>query len=292
MGARGPSWYQFTIARRRAWVLTDGPVGRVLPTEEFPGAAGQEMREVLGRHHLPTEYLDMEQNCLVVEAEKGLILFDAGMGSSKLFGPDTGRLPQSFKDAGLDPQDVSAVFITHGHPDHLFGVTDAEGNRCFPRAEIMISREDFEFWTSDETASRSEFLAQNVAGARERLRAYSERIRFIGEGEEPVAGVRAVSTSGHTVGHLSFMLGAGEERCFVLGDCGYHFAVSLVRPDWHSSFDTDPELAVATRKRTLCGVADESIRVLGYHFPFPGIGYIDRVGRSAFRFTPQPMDLR
>lgn len=291
MNSRGPSWYRFVIGGRDAWILTDGPLGKVPPAEEFPDVAPASMRELLDGQHLPTDHLTFEQNCLVIRTPQGLALFDTGMGASDLLGPDAGRLLRTFEGAGLDPADVTAVFLTHAHADHLFGLSAAGRSVCFPNAAIFISRADVEFWTSPETAAQNDFCAANVSGAKERLAAYADALRFVADGDEPLPGVTAIATPGHTVGHLSYLIGAGDERCLVLGDTAYHFAISFSHPEWHSSFDTDPVVAAETRLKILGFAADQRLRVIGYHFPFPGIGYVDRLSSASFRYVPEPMDL-
>jgi hypothetical protein len=66
--------------------------------------------------------------------------------------------------------------------------------------------------------------------------------------------------------------------------------MSVQRPDWHVSFDTDKEAAAATRKRLFDQVATDRIPVTGYHMPFPAVGYIEKSGGD-YRCVPASYQL-
>jgi hypothetical protein len=61
-------------------------------------------------------------------------------------------------------------------------------------------------------------------------------------------------------------------------------------PDWHGDFDDDKDRAVATRKRILDMVATERIWAIGFHMPFPSVGFIERAGTS-HRWVPATYQL-
>jgi glyoxylase-like metal-dependent hydrolase (beta-lactamase superfamily II) len=50
----------------------------------------------------------------------------------------------------------------------------------------------------------------------------------------------------------------------------------LQRPNWSPIFDYDPAQAIKSRKAILDRVATEQTMVMGYHFPFPGLGHVVR----------------
>ena len=291
MKKSGLSWYEFTIGARRAWIVSDGPIGEVLPLEEFPLVPEAEMRDILQANHLPVDQLHFEQNCLVVEGEGGLMLFDTGMGASDLFGPYAGRLLSSFREAGLSTCDVKAVFLTHCHADHIFGIASDDGKAAFPNATLYLSEADHRYWTSGDTADRDDFCALNVRGVLERVPLYGENVHFIRARDEPLPGVTVMATPGHTIGHLSCFIGAGQEKTIIMGDTANNLVISFARPEWHSSFDTDPDIAAKTRADLLALAAGDRLRVIGYHFPFPGIGHVERMG-AGFRYIPEPMNFR
>jgi hypothetical protein len=66
--------------------------------------------------------------------------------------------------------------------------------------------------------------------------------------------------------------------------------VSLQRPDVHLDVDDDKEMAAATRKRILDMVATDEIFVIGFHMPFPGIGFVEQA-HGGYRLVPHGYQL-
>ena len=50
-------------------------------------------------------------------------------------------------------------------------------------------------------------------------------------------------------------------------------------------------MAIITRNRVLAEAADSGVLVVGYHMPFPGVGYVERAGES-YRRVPATYQLR
>jgi glyoxylase-like metal-dependent hydrolase (beta-lactamase superfamily II) len=91
---------------------------------------------------LPNDNAVLEQNALVLNTGDKLILFDTGLGTLDLFGPTTGKLMNSLKQAGID-----AVVMSHAHIDHCGGCMAEDGSHHFPNAEYYITETDYKFWT-------------------------------------------------------------------------------------------------------------------------------------------------
>ena len=66
----------------------------------------------------------LEQNSPIVNTGDKVILFDTGMGTSKAFGPTTGQ-QKSMAEAGIKPEEIDAVVLSHAHIDHIGGIVDA-----------------------------------------------------------------------------------------------------------------------------------------------------------------------
>src|SRR5262249_60160221 len=125
-----------------------GPVGEqntncstALPKKKFG--------KPLANNFFPTYNVVPQQNAPVINTGDVVALFDTGLGTDKMFGPDTGRLPANLRAAGFDPKDVDAVVLTHAHPDHCFGLMGDDGARIFPNAQIYMTQADFDFWTTE-----------------------------------------------------------------------------------------------------------------------------------------------
>jgi glyoxylase-like metal-dependent hydrolase (beta-lactamase superfamily II) len=196
---RRPPSYRFKIGSIEATAISDGPLSLGEPKPDvFIGLSKEEFGKTLTENFLPTDNVVLQQNALVINTGDLVALFDTGMGTNKMLGPDTGRLPTNLKAAGIEPKDVDAVVLTHAHPDHCFGLMADNGAPTFPNAQIYMTQADFDFWT-DEAKLSNDMLKAFVAGARKQLLPNRDRMVFIKDRQEFLPGVQAVSAPGHTV---------------------------------------------------------------------------------------------
>ncbi len=287
-GLGQPPWYRFAIGDLEATVMSDGLMNIGSAADHFPQADPDALQGVMADAFLPVEPVLLEQNTLILNTGDRLVLFDTGTGGAPVFGDAHGRLMDNLRAAGFDPAAFTDIVLTHAHPDHCFGLVDADGAPNFPGAALHLSQADFEFWTNEDMLGAEGLIGMIVEGARRNLLPLRDRIAFVEDGQEVLPGVTAMATPGHTVGHTSFVIASGDATCFVIGDTAHHAAVSFRHPDWGFSFDTDPEAGAQTRRRVLDMLATERMRIVGYHFPFPGIGHVSRKD-DAFRYVPEPI---
>jgi glyoxylase-like metal-dependent hydrolase (beta-lactamase superfamily II) len=90
--------------------------------------------------------------------------------------------------------------------------------------------------------------------------------------------VKAVAIRGHTPGHSGYLVTSRKLSLFYLGDAVHHFVVSLRKPGWTNGFDGNAEIAQASRSNLLADLARTGQLVYAMHFPFPGLGNIQRKG--------------
>ncbi len=98
----------------------------------FANASKERLDQVLRGHNLqPEQWVEWINLyiCLAVNTGEHRVLVDTGADA---LGPNTGRLLQNMQAEGIAPGDIDTVILTHGHPDHIGGDTDAEGNQLFP----------------------------------------------------------------------------------------------------------------------------------------------------------------
>ncbi|HEX4891969.1 MAG TPA: MBL fold metallo-hydrolase [Hyphomicrobiaceae bacterium] len=284
---QAPYFYRFPLGKFQVTMVSDGPLPLGDPTGAFLGASKEEISKMLTDNFLPPDNAVLEQNSPIVNTGSNLVLFDTGMGTQKMFGPTTGRLIQSMREAGIAPAQIDAIVISHAHIDHIGGMVNAANQRIFPNAKVYMSQADFDFWTDDKDPKKNKDF---VAHARKNLLPYRERITFFKDGQEILPGITAISAPGHTVGHTIFMINSdGKQACFV-GDLTHHQVLLLERPRLEFAYDTDPKQSAETRVKMLDMLAKDKIPLMAYHFPWPGYGYVAKQG-DGFRYFPTPMEI-
>lgn len=205
------------------------------------------------------------------------VLIDAGAGGTWV---DTaGKLADDLQSASVAASDIDLVVLTHGHPDHLWGVIDDfDDTLRFPRASYVMPRAELEFWM---TPRRAEALGAGegvIAGARRVLGRIGDRLRPFGPDEEISPGVAFLSAPGHTPGHCAVLARSGGESLIVASDTLFHPVVSVEHPDWSPQQDMDGAAAAVSRRRLLDLAASQRALVVAYHIAHPGAGRIERSG--------------
>ena len=104
-------------------------------------------------------------------------------------------------------------------------------------------------------------------------------------GDDVSPGIRVIDTPGHTPGHLSFEI-AGGGGLIIVADTVTAPWVYFPHPEWKFGFDFDHDQAIASRWRLLDRAASEGTVMIGYHWPYPGVGYAERSSSGAYRYVP------
>lgn len=283
--AQNAGWFRFTLGEAEVTIVSDGHLttpASLLGVNADPEA----VKAFLSGHFLDTEVNYAHTNHVIVRAAGRTVLTDVGSGEK--FQPTAGKLLQNLAAAGMRAQDITDVALTHAHPDHVWGALDDFDEPRIPDAIHHIGRTEHDWWMQDGLFDRvPEGMQAFVAGARNALRPMGEmdRLAFVAHGAEIAPGVTMIDTPGHTAGHMSLAVQSAGAKMLVIGDALNNGYVSAERPDWIFGFDLDGAQAVATRRRLLEMAATERMTVVGYHFPFPGVGHLVRDG-AAYRFIP------
>ncbi|NKL39108.1 MBL fold metallo-hydrolase [Rhizobium leguminosarum bv. viciae] len=267
--------YRFRVGEIGATVLSDGVIGGP-PRVYASDAPEAELDEVLRRAFLPTDHMTLNLNTLLIETGGRRILIEAGAGAT--MGPNGGRIFENLAAIGLKPDDIDAIVISHTHPDHVGNLRTADGGKAFPRATAFLPKADWDFFVrTDPDLSYmpvpEEFRLRFAAAIKSSLEPVAKDVELYEAGAEIVPGLTTIVASGHTPGMATFLVHSGNDQLLLTADLAYHPVVNVNNP-WRPGPDRDKDTALASRRRIFDRAAADRIPVLGFHFPFPGLGRI------------------
>jgi glyoxylase-like metal-dependent hydrolase (beta-lactamase superfamily II) len=210
-------------------------------------------------------------------------------GSGNYLQPTAGKLLENVIAAGVDPNEIDTVLLTHMHPDHSAGLTNMEDNSLyFPNAELTAHENEQKHWLDDAAMAGAPERAQRLyfQATREQIAPYAKQTRLFQSGEV-FPGVTALPAPGHTPGHTCYMVESGGENLLIWGDIVHVPEIQTARPDVAIAFDTDMEAAIASRKRIFDMTATDGLLVAGMHLHFPAFSHLIRDGEG-YRLLPEP----
>jgi glyoxylase-like metal-dependent hydrolase (beta-lactamase superfamily II) len=190
--------FRFNVGALELTVISDGRFGldtTILGTNAEEGAVD----ELLAANFLPTGTLPNAVQFLLLNSGDSLTLLDTGRGAGN------GQVLTSLNTLGIAPEDINNVVISHFHVDHIGGVA-TEGQPTFPNAQVWFPQPEWDFLQEN---SANEGL-QGALGALQAV-ADADQLDFYADEQEIVSGVQAVSTPGHTPGHMSLLISSNGE---------------------------------------------------------------------------------
>jgi glyoxylase-like metal-dependent hydrolase (beta-lactamase superfamily II) len=263
---------RFSVGSLEVISLRDG--GITVPNDNKVLAIDRTREEVsalLTANGLAGESLDLSIQPLLVRDGQRLVLIDAGAGA--YMGPTPGRLPASLRAAGIDPAEITDVLISHGHGDHVVGLVDESNGLTFPNAVIRISAPE---WTAMQADEEIGYV----------VTAITAKVETFQPNAQITPSIKAYAINGHTPGHTGYEIASGDEKLLYIGDAMHHQVISVQQPTWTIAFDGDEATAEASRQALLSRAASENLRLYAVHFPYPGIGRIQR-REDTFVWVPE-----
>jgi len=277
-----PGFHRFSLGEFEVTSILDGGRPGEGPHPIFgENQSAEDMAALLEGNFLPSDRFVNSFTPTLVNTGSELVLFDTGLGAGAREG-GLGQLRSRLETSGYSADDVTVVVLTHFHGDHIGGVME-DGAPAFANARYVVSGAEYDFWTAEERLSGpTENAARAVQAS---VVPIAEKATFIGDGDEVVPGIAGIAATGHTPGHMIFNIESGGRRLLVTADTANHYVASLQRPDWHVRFDMDKEEAAATRVRVFDMLAADRVPFLGYHMPFPAVGFVEKLDLG-YRFVP------
>jgi glyoxylase-like metal-dependent hydrolase (beta-lactamase superfamily II) len=265
--------YRYKIGSYQLTALYDGIWYRPITDKFIRNAPFAEVEHALDAAFMPHDKLATPFTALVVNTGSKLVLIDTGTGGQ--ISPSAGELRDNLVAAGIDPNAVDAIVISHFHPDHINGIKDKDNNLIFPNAEIMVPAPEWVFWMDDANLNAAPAdLKPTFLNQRRIFTDIKKQVTQYQPGKEVAPGIVTLPAPGHTPGHTVFAIHSGDQSLLVLSDTAQHPAVFARHPNWQAAFDVDGPAAVATRKKIFDRAAADRMLITGYHFPFPACGHL------------------
>jgi glyoxylase-like metal-dependent hydrolase (beta-lactamase superfamily II) len=276
-------FYRFKLGNFQVVSVSDG--GTLLQPMKMlyaPDASEDEYRTTLRNHVREAEPEYSHLNTLFVGTGDNKILIDTGAGS--MLGPGCGKQRVNLLRAGIDPDSIDSIILSHGHVDHVGGILNESGDSNFPNARFFISKEEWDFWTADHVTIGQRIPEQMkemaIHGAKHELAAIKDRVTFVKPGEFVFPSIEAIDARGHAPGQLAFRIISGEDTLVYAADTMHSTAISLEHPEWANALDNDQVTGCETRLAFLKRLATERTLITVPHFPFPGLGRISQTVRG------------
>jgi glyoxylase-like metal-dependent hydrolase (beta-lactamase superfamily II) len=273
-----PGYYRLPVGDFEVIALSDGTVPqnfRQLLTNVKPGEIDR-----LLKLNYQTDPVELSVNGYLIKKGNDLILVDAG--TAEAYGPTLGHLTESLRRAGYQPEQISAVLITHIHIDHTGGLMD-KGKLAFPNATIYISKPEIDFWLTAESKRKApEGLKNYFVQAKATVGPYLKagKVKTFEYDKEILPGILPLASPGHTPGHTFFSLESKGMKMLFWGDILHAAAIQFADPAVTIVYDVDPSAAAAQRKKAFREAAINGYLVAADHLSYPGIGRIRTEGKS------------
>jgi len=214
---------------------------------------------------------------LIVQGARTLLV---DTGCRDLFGPTCGFVHDEIKKANVKPEDITDIFFTHLHPDHIAGAIDKNGKAMFPNAMVKVLGIELNFWSKDDFDD-VEINGKNFADlSKTVIKAYDNKIETLTSQQEIIPGVYPVALPGHTPGHAGFRVDDDDNSFIQMGDVLHAPNLQLADPNISVMFDIDLEDGMKSRKRIFDMVCNDKIICSGGHMLEPKFGYLDRFGNG------------
>ena len=278
-------YYRMMLGDFEVTALLDGVNN--LDLKRLTNAKQEDIRQLLAQHAIYTSTMPTAVNAYLINTGRHLVLVDTGGGTR--YGPKLGNVMRNLRAAGYRPEQVDTIILTHMHSDHIGGLLDANAYPAFPSANVLVAKDESDFWLSHKIADSSPQDWQRIFVAAQQVSSpYLSRGRWqtFQNGAQLVPGIWSIVATGHTPGHTAFSVESRGQRLLIWGDIVHNEAVQFARPDVGFDFDVSPNQAITTRKTLLHAVAKSGELVAGMHLPFPGIGRVKSEGKGVYRWIP------
>ncbi|CDF32788.1 unnamed protein product [Chondrus crispus] len=284
--------YHFRLGDIRGTVLYDGPL--TFSTNPF-FVPFEALRSTYKACFRPIEPLTLSQNVLLLESKVGRVLVDPGSrgGQANPLLASGGLLFRNMRAAGILPESIDHIFLTHAHADHVSGLLGLDGGRAFRNAKVYIGIKEHRFWITEPLPiSEDHPLRDTLLGFartyRQSIAPYASRLVLVRDGGAPLPGFRFLPSPGHSPGHNHIQIASKGESLIVSGDAWMSKPDQLQNPSWQVGTESDPLNARRSRMKLIRQAAKNRSLVFAYHEAFPGLGYVVKSREGSFDWVVAP----
>lgn len=278
-----PGFYHMAIGNIDLIALSDGSISQdmnKLLTNVKPG----EVRTLFNLN-FQDPVVELSVNAYLFKLNGKVILVDTG--TSELYGPALGYLPESLAKAGFSAEDVDIILITHIHSDHTGGLMLGD-KMVFPNATLYLSQKEYDFWLTPKNYNEaSKEMKPYFDQALLKMTPYVKagKVRTFEFGKELFPGVLPIASPGHTPGHSFYKVSSKGESILFWGDIIHSVPVQFAHTDVTIVYDVNSKEAALSRKKAFADAAKNKYWVASDHISFPGIGHIAAEG-TGYKWFP------
>lgn len=277
-GSKRIGLYTMNIGEIEAVVISDGhllvnPVQAEFAQHMDPSKVAETLKEHFAS---PTE-IDLAMNILLLKIGTHRILIDVGAGYR--FGNGCGHLTENLRYAGISPDEITDIVLTHAHPDHIGGLTNQKGELIFPNANVYIAEAEYKFWMSQKPDFSKSTMTDMVHKkmlvdvAQQNITATVDKLHLFHNGDDLLGCLQMNITAGHTPGHTIIRIYSQSDELYHIADIVHSEIISFINPEWIYNSDTDYRSGNESRRVVLTKMAESKALFFAYHLPWPGLGY-------------------
>lgn len=263
----------------------DGSFAKPHDAGFIKNASIDETKAALKKAGLTDEHVPITFTVTFVRYKGKLVMFDSSTGGQ--LSPAAGlMMAKNMYAAGIDPQKISTIVVTHFHGDHILGMISKETNsKVFPDAEIVVPAAELKYWNDPALVGKVPDAQKGMVNKIQATLGKWKNVRQVEDGKEAMPGITAIATPGHTPGHTSYLVGTSKNPLLVSGDLTNNPALNMANPGWHLAFDMDAAMAETGRRKMFDRAISEKLTVTGYHWGLPGAGTMKKDG-NGYAFVP------
>jgi len=215
--------------------------------------------------------IGMVTRSLLLVSNDRKILIDTGNGTKweekfkKIYNIDTSRfsIESSLSKYGFFPDEITDVFCTHLHFDHVGGNTKFENGKIvptFPNATYWVSQENWDLANHPSQKDSGSFMEIDW-----RVLAENGMIQIVDGKESFIDGIEPYLTYGHTTGLMHPIISDGDKSVFYGADL-IPMAAHIPIP-WVMAYDINPVTTVCEKEELIPKMVDENWLLFFEHDP-------------------------